>query len=289
MTKKAIGLIGVACLLGTATPRAAAQEPPPPPKVLQVIREEVKPGKGPAHEKVEAGWPRAFAMANWPTHYLAMTSITGPSEAWFLVGFDSFTAWEKDMKATEGNKGLSAEMEKLSEKDGELISGGRGLVEIYREDLSRNPNVDLSKVRYFRLSTFRVKPGHDSDFTDAVKIVKGAYDRIGSPVSWAIYQVSAGMPSPTFVVWIPMRSLSESDAAMAASKALLEAEGEDGQKALNKAAADGYTSIDTNIFAVNPKMSYPPKEFVAKDSAFWAPKAASAPAKKEAAKPAEKK
>ncbi len=287
--KRTIGLLGAACLLGTAALCAAAQEPPPPPRVLQVIREEVKPGKGPAHEKVEAGWPRAFAKANWPTHYLAMTSMTGPSEAWFLIGFDSFAAWEKDVKSTDGNKALSAEMDRLTEKDGEMISGGRGLVEIYREDLSRNPNVDVSRIRFVRVSTFRVRPGHDKDFTDAVKIVKGAYDKIGSSVSWVTYQVSAGMPSPTFVVWIPMRSLSESDATMAASKALMEAEGEEGQKALSKAASDGYTFIETNIFAVNPKMSYPPKEWVAKDPGFWAPKPAAAPAKKEAARPAEKR
>jgi hypothetical protein len=40
-------------------------------------------------------------------------------------------------------------------------------------------------------------------------------------------------------------------------------------------------------------MSYPPKEWVARDPEFWAPKPAATPAKKEtkkeAAKPAEKK
>jgi hypothetical protein len=289
MVRKTLGLIGATCLVLSAGVPLAAQEPPPPPKVLQIYREEVKPGKGPAHEKIEAGWPRAFAKANWPNHYLAIVSLTGPSEAWFASGYDSFAAWEKNQTEMDKNPALKAEDDRLVEKDGELLSGGRGLVETYREDLSRNPNVDLSKVRYFRISTFRVRPGHDSDFSDAVKIVKGAYDKIGFPVAWATYQVSAGMPGPTYVVWIPMRSLAESDAAMQASKALMEAEGEDGQKALKKAASDGYVFVETNIFSVSPGMSYPPKEFVAKDPAFWAPKPAPAPAKKEAAKPAEKK
>ncbi|MEO7136682.1 MAG: hypothetical protein ABI037_03100 [Gemmatimonadales bacterium] len=47
------------------------------PKVLLIFREQVKPGKDSAHEKVEAGWPRAFAKAKWPTNYLAMTTMTG--------------------------------------------------------------------------------------------------------------------------------------------------------------------------------------------------------------------
>jgi hypothetical protein len=67
-----------------------------PAKVLQIIREEVKPGKAAAHEKVEAGWPRAFAKAKWPTHYLAIQSMSGPTEAWFLVGYPSLAAWEKE-------------------------------------------------------------------------------------------------------------------------------------------------------------------------------------------------
>jgi hypothetical protein len=61
---------------------------------------------------------------------------------------------------------------------------------------------------------------------------------------------------------------------MKAGKAIQDAEGEDGQKALAKAAADGYNFTTQNIFAVSPKMSYPPKEWVAKDPGFWAPKPA---------------
>lgn len=290
MTGRRFALIGITCLGISAASGLVAQEPPPPPKVLQIYREEVKPGKGPAHEKIETGWPRAFAKANWPTHYLALVSLTGPSEAWFAAGYDSFEAWEKDQNAIDKHPTLKPEVDRLSEKDGEVLSGGRSLVEVYREDLSRNPNVDLSRIRYFRISTFRVRPGHDGDFTNAVKIVKSAYDKISSPVSWAVFQVSAGMPSPTFVVWIPMRSLSESDTALMASKALREAEGEEGEKALAKAASEGYVNIETNIFAVNPVMSYPPKEFAAKDPAFWAPKPAAEPIRKNVeAKPGEKK
>ena len=272
--KRTIGLLGATCLLVSAAARVTAQEPPPPPKILQIYREEVKPGKGPAHAQVEAGWPAAFAKANWPSHYLALTSLTGPSEAWFVSGWDSMAAWEKDTKAVEGNTALSAELDALQEKDGELLSGGSGLLLSYREDLSNTPNVDLSKMRYFRIITFRIRPGHENDFMSAVKIVKDAYRKANISLPWAVFQVTAGMPGPTFTVWIPMTSLAELDATMKASKAIQDAEGEDGQKALAKAAADGYNFTTQNIFAYSPKMSYPPKEWVAKDPGFWAPKPA---------------
>ena len=274
MKRKTLSLIGVTCLAVSAAARATAQEPPPPPKFLQIYREEVKPGKGPAHEKVEAGWPAAFAKANWPSNYLALTSMTGPSEAWFTSGWDSLAAWEKDTKALQANKALSAELDALLEKDGELLSGGNGLLLSYREDLSNTPNVDLPRMRYFRIVTFRVRPGHDADFSNAVKIVRDAYAKAKISLPWAVYQVNAGMPGPTYMVWIPMRSLAEYDATMAVAKAIQEAEGEEGQKALNKASSDGYLTVTQNIFAFNPKMSYPPKAWVARDPEFWTPKPA---------------
>ncbi|MGA7992642.1 MAG: hypothetical protein WCC53_14480 [Thermoanaerobaculia bacterium] len=289
--KKTLCLAGAVSLALSAGARALAQEPPPPPRILQVFREEVKPGKGPAHAKVEAGWPAAFAKANWPSHYLALASMTGPSEAWFVSGYDSLAAWEKDTKAIETNKALSAHLDALTEKDGELLSGHSGLILTHRVELDNGPNVDLSKMRYFRIATFRVRPGHDDDFTGAVKIVKDAYAKAKITLTWAVYQVTAGMPGPTYLVWIPMHSLEEVDAARNFQSAIMEAEGEEGRKALSKAASDGYNFVTQNLFAISPTMSYPPKEWAKMDPEFWAPKPAAAAAKaaKKEAKPAEKK
>jgi hypothetical protein len=70
-------LLGSYLLLGAAS-MAAAQETTPPPKVLSIIREFVKPGKsGAAHEKAESAFVQAMTRAKWPTHYLAVSSITG--------------------------------------------------------------------------------------------------------------------------------------------------------------------------------------------------------------------
>ncbi|MCM3877226.1 MAG: hypothetical protein NEA02_12510 [Thermoanaerobaculia bacterium] len=277
---------------------AETSGPNPPPKVLQIYREEVKPGKGAAHVKLEKGFVAASARANWPTHYLAMTAITGPSEAWFLTGFPSFAAWEKDRNDTDRNKAFTAELDALIEKDGELLTNGRSLVAILREDLSAGGPVDIAKMRYFRLITFRVRPGHESDFQDAVKIVRSAYEKAKIEMPWAVYQISGGMPGPTFILFLPMKSMSEIDASIARAGVIREAEGPENEKLLAKLAADGYATVESNIFAFSPSMSYPAKEFVARDPEFWAPKPeakVAAPAKKaearpkEGAKPAEKK
>jgi hypothetical protein len=277
---KKISLSSALLVSLVAFPLRAAESPipPGPPKVLQIFREEVKTGKAPAHVKVEKGFVAAFARANWPTHYFALTTVTGPSEAWFLTGYPSFAAWEQDRNNTEKNAALTAALDRLVEKDGELLTNGRSLVAVLREDLSAGGPVDIPKMRYFRLLTFRVRPGHENDFQDAAKIVKSAYEKAKIDVPWAVYQISGGMPGPTFMIFLPMKSMSEIDTGFTRAGAIREAEGPENEKALAKMASDGYATIESNILAFSPAMSYPSKEFVARDPEFWTPKAEAKPA-----------
>jgi hypothetical protein len=143
-------------------------------------------------------------------------------------------------------------------------------------------------MRYFRLLTFRLRPGHESDFQDATKIVRSAYEK--AKIEWprAVYQISGGMPGPTFMIFFPMKSMSEIDTAITRAGAIREAEGPENEKALAKMASDGYATLESNIFAFSPAMSYPAKEFIARDPEFWTPKQAAkpaAPAKKAGAEP----
>ena len=87
ITKKITGPLLGSYLLFVGLGMAVAQEPPPPPKVLGVFREFVKPGKsGSVHEKSESAFVQAMTRAKWPTHYLAVTAITGKPRVLFLDG-----------------------------------------------------------------------------------------------------------------------------------------------------------------------------------------------------------
>jgi hypothetical protein len=45
----------------------------------------IKPGKGGApHEKAESAFVQAMTRAKWPTHYLAVNSLSGKARALFL-------------------------------------------------------------------------------------------------------------------------------------------------------------------------------------------------------------
>ena len=260
-----------------------------PPQVLTVFREYTKPGKaGTAHEKTESLFVEAMKRANWPTHYLAVESLSGQSRALFLTGYDSFAAWEKDTLATQKDKALMAAIDHASAADGELLSETDSAVLAFREEYSLRPEVDIAHMRYFEISRFQVKQGHDKDWDEIVKLVTAAYKKIPD-AHWAAYSAVYGFPDTTYIIFNPMKSEAEIDKNLAMDKEFEAAMGEEGMKKLAALSAAAIESSQTNLFAFNPRMSYPADEWVKADPEFWKPKAAAAPAagKKPAEKPAD--
>jgi hypothetical protein len=270
---------------------AVAQDKPMshmPPKVLAIIREYTKPGKaGTLHEKTESAFVQALTAAKWPTHYIGVESLSGQNRALFLTGYESFDAWEKDTLAGQKNKTMSAALDKAWNADGELLSETDGGAFMFREDYSLRPEVDIAHARYFEISRFEIKPGHDKDWDEIVKLVIAAYQKIPD-THWAAYQGVYGSPDGTYIVFNPMKSLAEVDKNFMANKDFEAAMGADGMKKLAELSAAAISTSQTNLFAFNPRMSYPTDEWVKADPEFWKVKGtAPAAAKKSAEKPAE--
>jgi hypothetical protein len=263
----------------------AQEQTPPPPKVLLIIREFIKPGKaGSPHAKTEGAFPSAFAAAKWPQHYLAMDSISGMPRSLFFVGYDSFDAWEKDNMATQKNAALSAALDRASIADGEMLSSTESSTFVFREDQSHNAAVNIAQMRYFEISRFHVRPGHEKDWDAIVKVYQENYPKAVPDSHWAVYQDMYGKNSGgTYIVITPMKSLAEVDKGMSNGKKFMDAMGEEGMKKLADLSSAAIDEEETNLFVFNPKTSYPPDTWTKSDPEFWRP----APAKKPAAKPAQ--
>jgi hypothetical protein len=282
-------LLGSFLLLGTVS-FAAAQEKSegttPPPKVLSIFREFLKPGKGGSpHEKAESAFVQAFARAKWPTHYLTVTSITGKPRALFLTGYDSFEAWEKDLRAVEKNSALSASLDRSAIADGDLLSDADASALVYSEEYSLRAPVDIPHMRYFEISLFQLRPGHRKEWDEAVKLVMKAYEKIPD-VHWATYELMYGQQGQAFVIFTPLKSAAEIDRSFDQNKQFMTAMGEDGMKRLSELESASVESRQTNLFAFSPKMSYVPDEWVKADPEFWKPKPTGATSSKSAEKPA---
>ena len=210
-----------------------------PPKVLAITREYTKPGKaGTLHEKSESAFVQAMMAAKWPTHYLAVESLSGQNRALFLTGYESFEAWEKDTLATQKNKTLSAALDKAWNADGELLSETDGGAFMFREEYSLRPEVDIPHMRYFEISRFQIKQGHDKDWDELVKLVMAAYQKIPD-AHWATYSAVYGQADNTYIVFNPMKSLAEVDRNIMANKEFEAAMGADGMKKLAELSAAG--------------------------------------------------
>jgi len=285
MQKVARFLMTAALLCGVSG-ILSAQEPSPPPKVLTIIREFLKPGKGGMmHEKSESAFVQAFTHAKWPTHYLAAESLSGKPRALFLTGYDSFEAWEKDANAVQKNSALSAALDRASAADGELLSEIDSATLMYSDEYSLHSAVDIAHMRYFEISVFHIRPGHHKEWDDAVKMVKAAYDKGVPDTHWAAYQGVYGVQDSTYVFFTTLKSAAEIDRAMDMDKQFMAAMGEDGMKKLEEISAAVIESSETQFFAFNPRMSYVRDEWIKADPDFWKPKAPAAPKKAEA-KPA---
>ena len=285
MKKLAGLLLGSFLLMGTVN--MAAQETVPPPKVLSIIREFVKPGKsGVVHEKSESAFVQAMARAKWPTHYLAVSSMSGKPRVLFLTGYDSFEAWEKDVAATQKNATLSAALDRAAFADGELLSDYDSSALVYSDEYSLRSAVDIPHMRYFEISLYRVRAGHDHDWDTIVKMVKAADEKIPD-ARWATYRAVFGQEGTTYVVFTPLKSEAEIDQESARRKQFMANMGEDGMNKFSELLAGAIEFSQHHLFSFTPSMSYPADEWVKADPDFWKPKASAAAApKKSAEKPA---
>src|ERR1041384_1773834 len=98
MMKKLFPVTAALCVAVGAGRGMAQGLPTTQPAYLLIAREFVKLGHGAEHARIEAGWPAAFAKAKSPSYYLAMVSLTGASEAWFVVPFATNAANADEMK-----------------------------------------------------------------------------------------------------------------------------------------------------------------------------------------------
>lgn len=268
---------------------AAAQQDsastPPSTKVLQIEREFVKPGKQTSmHDKSESAFVSAMTRAKWPTHYTAFCSLSGKARCVYLTWYDSFAAWEADQKAVSKNATLSAELDRAEVADGELLDSVNQTVYTYDKDLSYHSRPPNGQIRYLEASVYHVKPGHTGDWNELMKMVKDGYDKAGTSSHWGMYDISYGAEDGTYLLLTADKSMADIDNSLDEGKKWMAAMGgPEGLKKFDALVAATVDHGDSELFAVNPKQSYPEDAWVKADPDFWKPNAAAAPAAKAAA------
>jgi hypothetical protein len=259
MKERNILSIALSSLLVVSAAIANAQDagPPAPPNVLVIQREYLKPGKaGAIHAKSEGNFIKASTDAKWPTHYIAMDSLSGPTRALFMFAYDSFEAYGKDQEAQNANATYAAAIDAASLADGELLARYDSQAFVYHPEMSLHAAVDVPHQRYWEFTSFHIKPGHEKEWNELVKMYVDGYSKFPD-AHWALFESKWGENNGgAWVVINPMRTLGEVDKGMADSKAFFAAQGEDNMKHAGELAAACIESVQTNLFVVNARESY---------------------------------
>jgi len=262
-------------LLALLVAAVAAAQTSNPPQVLRIIRQTIKPGAAAEHEKIGANVARGVARAKYPANFLALNSISGLPETWILESHDSFASIEAATTFVENTPAVKWWLGQYEAQSGASVSEIRRMLAIYRPDLSYRGDQfaqDMPKMRYVSVVLVRLLPARDGEFAEAVRLVKGAYEKSGSDQPLVIYQVISGAPGPAYLFFAPMASLKAMDDAPARGKAMREALGEDNAAKALKTSADVTAASESFLFSLNPRLSYVSKEFAAVDPDFWIPK-----------------
>ncbi|MDQ3753415.1 MAG: NIPSNAP family protein [Acidobacteriota bacterium] len=276
-------LLAALCLLLAGFTQALAQNTPPsPPRVLVLIREDIKPGKMPAHAQEASAYVQVLSKANarlaenMRDGRIAMTPIAGnENEVAYLWPYDSFEEMEK--KRNEMDKlatgAMRAEFDALP--DAELHASQRDIIARYRPEYSYNIGaIDIAQARYMVMTTLRIKPGHEDEYWAMVKEkMFPARDKAQIKASYAVFSAIAGMPASTFLIFRPARSLADFDAA--APVATRNAMSKDVREDVDKVTDRSVVFSETIFYRFDPRLSHVAPDFVARDTAspaFWNPK-----------------
>jgi hypothetical protein len=277
--KKSLLLLVVVTLI-SAFSQVLAQTPDRqgPPQVALIVREDIKPGMMGIHNRHSAEFAAIFNKLQTANHRVALVPVAGSeNEVIYITGAGTFAELESIQKTTDeklaavgGN--MKADLDRLDKEAPALHAGMRDMFAVLRPEYSYNPGINISGMRYFAVTTVRIRPGQEDQYAELVKITKAARDKAKAELHVAAFQVIAGTPSTTLMLFRPMKSLAEYDLRI--GPRVREAMSEDQQKKAAKLAGEAILFSETSVYAMNPQMSYVSKEMIAGDPAFWTPKPA---------------
>ncbi len=268
-TLMALGLFAGLGLVAINT--ASAQEKPDlsPPKVLMITQEMLKPGmSGMPHQKSESAFVEAMKNAKSPDHYFAMSSISGPGRALFFIPFDSFADMEKSYAQMMQDKTLATAFDEAQQADGKLLKSSATMIFVYRPDMSVAPNEDVSRMRYWEITVIEIKPGHAAEWQELSKMHNEIYGKLPHE-HFAMWEEWYGNDGGEYIATTPLKSLAEVDAHKMDAHKAWAAVSADTKKKMGDLEANCFKSIHTNLYAVNPKMSYVWDQWKTADPGFW--------------------
>src|SRR5215831_9855054 len=134
------------------------QSVPTPMPILLIAREPLVVGRENEYREIEEETARLSVKLGCPHPYLAMESLTGPKEVWWLNGFDSPEDQRQVAQAYEKNAPFSAALKKNSGRKAPVTGKVIEIVEQYRPDLTNGVPWILGHGRFLVIAVTKDRP-----------------------------------------------------------------------------------------------------------------------------------
>ncbi|MGQ0701751.1 MAG: hypothetical protein ACT4PM_01295 [Gemmatimonadales bacterium] len=251
-------------------PLAAQPMPASQPTIISIVREIEKPGHFGPHQETEARWADLNRRNNYPTTYLALVAVSGVPEVWWVSAYDGLASFGKAQAFGADNSAYSQALSKIAVEDANHINNVIFTQAQAVPDASYGAFPDLSKMRVFSVFTVQMRPGMEPMFTQIARQYAAIMKAKNVPASWRSYEVIAGAPGGTFLVFSSYPSWDAVEAERKASMEAFAGANPTDLEGMMKASREAVASTNGRYFTVNPRMSLVSKELEA--DPFWAPK-----------------
>ena len=225
-------------LCSTCAPCAA--QPAAPPKVLLLVRQQFKPAKSHARERLERATAALYNRLEVPVYWMEMQAFTGPSEALFFDPFDSFEAAEKAAAARGPLYAANPDLVRFQAGINDALSSERNILAV-RRDAAGVDKINLAQARFLRMLVIELNPGE----AQPGEVHPG--DDSPNLENAVVYQVKSGMPGPAWLMFQPMSSFTEIPAVHVTAG----------------------TIVEDTVYAIEPQLSHVSRAFAEQDPGFW--------------------
>jgi len=144
----------IALLLLFPPPLPAQQAPP---RFVYIHRDSLKHGVDSTYRAIEEDAARICSDLKCPNPYLALESLGGPHEAWWLNAFAGEADTTRVVNAYAANRPLMEALGAVGKRKEALIGTPIQGMAVYRPDLSRGPAWSVSGARFMVVTVTRTR------------------------------------------------------------------------------------------------------------------------------------
>jgi hypothetical protein len=265
----------VAGFILAVAPVVAGQDQPGqtgPSKYLYISNNIVHPGHFNEFYKIETDEVQALRAAHAPGIDIGAVPITGGDDVVFFHPYDSFDEMQKRHDQIVATTQLEDKLRADGAAEAPLLTDRYTSICTYKPELSLHTDRKVEDARFLEVTVYHIAPGHHHDFEALARVyVKTLASNPNA--NWAYYEKMYGQNSDDMVaIFTLMKSLSDVDQEVTDNAKIPDAMGKDQMQLMMEMGTNIIKSSESDLFAINPQISYVPDSWLTDQPDFWGKK-----------------